>query len=766
MKIDDENGYFKDLGITGLSNIEFQKENLIIGKNGSGKSRFLKGLIKHYNINKKNDDRKLIYADFTIIPPQKINYDGPDIKKSLFELYLEKSRPESFTDFLAYVLKDGNDFIEDILSPKNNRYSHRREQCSIAIGLLNDLLLNSIGRTVDITNKQISFKKENGDIETFEQLQERMSPGERVLFSLSIFIFFLSNVYGKKSKFIIILDEPELHLHTKALLNFISSLKDNDIYEELWIASHSYSLIPLFTFDNLIYIEDGCIQKRSSKLYPDIYNDLIGFEHKDLYDFLVSLSNWEYYNFIAECFCLPKSKLSSNTDDPQFLQFISVIKQITSKKLIRVLDYGGGKGRIGQCLKSYQELHPEISVLSRIEYDIYEPHPDKDTTACCSKLYTNKRKLLLDCANSQKKYDVIILMNVLHEIDVVNWSQIFDHIDCLLSKSGYLFFVEAMPLSHGEQPYGASGYIVLGIKQLEKLFGKQGLIPVDYQGDNSKSQCCLIMKEALANITDERIIACLESLQKETLTRLKEENEKRIKIAHHNHTAQSQGLSPRNYGYYSQLYINTFLALERIKNHDPFSEMKYYSDLESPGTDISYQNHDPFSDVTVVNMLSPNKKRESKENLTRLTIKIPFSSSEKRVKNDVMVDAIRQNFKTLGNGAAITEKSDKEILLCRKNGLNLGDCQIIARILESDDEISIMFPQTEKTLRVIEEFMPIPFSKIRLSKSAAQYVDTTEISIPVRTNDDISLIDRIISTIYYDVFDQKECFVNKYPNIK
>lgn len=732
MKIDDENGYFKELGITGLSNIEFQKENLIIGKNGSGKSRFLKGLIKHYNINKKNDDRKLIYADFTIIPPKKINYDGPDIKKSLFELYLEKSLPESFTDFLAYVLKDGNDFIEDILSPKNNRYSHRREQCSIAIGLLNDLLLNSIGRTVDITNNHISFKKENGDIETFEELDERMSPGERVLFSLSIFIFFLSNVYGEKTKFIIILDEPELHLHTKALLNFILSLRDNEIYEELWIASHSYSLIPLFKFDNLIYIENGCIQKRSSKLYPDIYNDLIGFEHKDLYDFLVSLSNWEYYNFIAECFCLPESKLSSDTDDPQFLQFISAIEQIASKRPLRVLDYGGGKGRLGSCLRSHHELHPESPVLHDIEYDIYEPHPDGEAPSWCHNRYANYKELLsFNQNNLKKRYDVIVLMNVLHEIDVLDWRKEFSQIYSLLSKSGYLFFVEAMPLSHGEQPYGADGYIVLDIKQLEILFGRRGLIPVGYQGDNSKSQCCLVMKEALANITDERIVDCLESLKEETFTLLKEENEKRIEIAKSNNPAKSKGLSPRNYGYYSQLYINTIFALEHIKNNELVSE------------------------VNVINTFFPNKKRESRSTSTLYKTTIQPPSSEQRMKNEAIIAVINRNFRTLGEGVVIHKKSNNEILLCRKDMVHVGVCQIIARILECDDELRILFPSTNGTLRVITEFTQFQFPKILLSNSMYQDKNKPYLSIPFTTDDDILMINQIISTLYSDVFDQE-----------
>jgi hypothetical protein len=726
MKIDDENGYFKDLGITGLSNIEFQKENLIIGKNGSGKSRFLKGLIKHYNINKKNKDKMLIYADFTIIPPKKINYDGPEIKKSLFELYLEKSHPESFTDFLAYVLKDGNDFIEDVLSPKNNRYSHRREQCSIAIDKLNNLLLNSIGRTVDITNNQISFKKENGDIETVDELQERMSPGERVLFSLSIFIFFLSNVYGEKSKFIIILDEPELHLHTKALLNFISLLRKNEIYEELWIASHSYSLIPLFKFDNLIYIENGCIKKRSSKLYPDIYNDLIGFEHEDLYDFLVSLSNWEYYDFIAECFCPPMPKSSSSPRDTQFLQFISAIEQIALKRPLRVLDYGGGKGRIGSCLRSQHESHPEISLLYSIEYDIYEPYPDGETPVWYNKLYTDYKDLLFD-----QKYDVIVLMNVLHEIDVLDWREEFSQIYPLLSTSGYLFFVEAMPLSHGEQPYGASGYIVLDIKQLEILFGKQCLIPVEYRGEKSKSQCCLIKKEALANITDKRIVDCLESLKEETFTRLKEENEKRIKIAHNKHPAQSKGLSPRNYGYYSQLYINTIFALEHIKNNELVSE------------------------VNVINTFFPNKKRESRSTSTLYKTTIQPPSSEQRMKNAAIIAGINRNFRTLGEGVVIHKKSNNEILLCRKDMVHVGVCQIIARILECDDELRILFPSTNGTLRVITEFTQFQFPKILLSNSMYQDKNKPYLSIPFTTDDDILMINQIISTLYSDVFDQE-----------
>lgn len=84
---------------------------------------------------------------------------------------------------------------------------------------------------------------------------------------------------------VVLLDEPELHLHPKALISFIDYLKSEEAVEMCCIATHSIFLIPLFDFYEIIHIERGVVQTYNSKLYNDIFENIIG-KNESLSDFL------------------------------------------------------------------------------------------------------------------------------------------------------------------------------------------------------------------------------------------------------------------------------------------------------------------------------------------------------------------------------------------------------------------------------------------------------------------------------------------------
>lgn len=49
-----------------------------------------------------------------------------------------------------------------------------------------------------------------------------------------------------------------------------------------------------------------------------------------------------------------------------------------------------------------------------------------------------------------KKYDCVVLMNVLREIEPSEWASIFNQIENVLNDNGYLLFVEERVLHTGE----------------------------------------------------------------------------------------------------------------------------------------------------------------------------------------------------------------------------------------------------------------------------------------------------------------------------
>ena len=59
-------------------------------------------------------------------------------------------------------------------------------------------------------------------------------------------------------------------------------------------------------------------------MYKQIYDDLVGLEDIGLFEMLKSMDNWEYYQFIVECFCSPTTVNKSNPKDEQCFSVIQI----------------------------------------------------------------------------------------------------------------------------------------------------------------------------------------------------------------------------------------------------------------------------------------------------------------------------------------------------------------------------------------------------------------------------------------------------------
>lgn len=71
-----------------------------------------------------------------------------------------------------------------------------------------------------------------------------MSPGEINLFYISIFL----SIASEKRKFILLLDEPEMHVHPSVVIKFYNALKNMKCIGEIWIAIPFSFVIAGFEF--------------------------------------------------------------------------------------------------------------------------------------------------------------------------------------------------------------------------------------------------------------------------------------------------------------------------------------------------------------------------------------------------------------------------------------------------------------------------------------------------------------------------------------
>lgn len=576
--------YFISYGLSGLLSVTFQHRNLIIGKNGSGKSRFLHALC---DMRKQNPSRGIttVILDFpSLIIPKEHNPQSQKAHHSTEELGQESQSADlysilfgqgsaDFTDFLALAARDSESLIADIVNTMNTiRSQNTRIQMKNGLTEINKILLDLLNYQIvveDNTEKLLFHKMgPNGNVIRDLPIRDailELSPGQRLLFYICFFLVYLR--LTRQTKLVLIMDEPELHLHPQALLKIMDWLYCSDMVEELWVASHSLFLVPFFHFSEITVFDNSSVLPRNSTMYRSLYDTLVGLANIDVFEMLKSLDGWQYYEFIVECFCLPTSVGRANPNDEQFLKMIRNLPKKANTPL-RILDYGAGKFRIWECLQVATTEGKEG--LDRIHYEAFEPYPDDAHITRLQKTYgINKFPLYRDIAQvPQQHYDAVVLMNVLHEIDVNDWVETFKNIKNILMPNGILILLEVETLSLGEQPYGNTGYLILGEQEIKKLFCDNGSI-ISKKEPGEKSNCWAIPYHLLDNVSKQSVKACIEELELNSKNELELLFSQRIDSAHVDVDPSCKKLSARKYAFLSQQFINAMFAQKRLEQKMP-----------------------------------------------------------------------------------------------------------------------------------------------------------------------------------------------------
>lgn len=501
--------------------------NIVIGPNGSGKTRFLKALKKLYST---TDNVNVIYGYFPSLSDKKVPVD-PNRKPSITLYESITSNIVDFEDFFDEIEKSNTQFFEELLQQESRLRVSVRDIVSTCFFALTEKKLVFPG------NKE-AFVEEKGKRIPLSTMLERLSPGELFLFYISIFLS-LRKSHGKND--VIILDEPESHLHPKALRQFIKLLCEQYNLASMWIATHSLFLIPSFEFDNIVYMQDSKVSPRRSSTYSSIINDVLGAD-KQVQLFFSSLSQWQYCEYIVECFTNPTIIKKIN---PQDEQIQLVLKKIIEKRPLHLLDWGGGSGRLGESL-----IAAGFEYGKDFYYSIYDINPQY--TGDIFPVYRNIEDI-------DGKYDFVIMMNFLHEIEPKYWPSAFSDASKFLSDNGFLYFIEANVLNKGEMP-NSYGYFLLNYKALQRLFPQISIFEVTVQ---KKSIGALIKKCGLCSVTPERVNGTLKYIKESSLRQIKEIRSSPKLFNETNDINELRELpAPRNYAFLLQQYVNALLYTE------------------------------------------------------------------------------------------------------------------------------------------------------------------------------------------------------------
>jgi SAM-dependent methyltransferase len=153
--------------------------------------------------------------------------------------------------------------------------------------------------------------------------------------------------------------------------------------------------------------------------------------------------------------------VTTGPQEPQTLQIRESLTKLSSDGVIRVLDFGAGKGRLIANIVDVDEQTKQ-RLVERRDYIAYDPY-STDKAVCqeaianaygtADKRYFNSLDDLLSVCD-RETFQVVVMCNVLHEINPKDWLKIFTKggsISDLISNDGFLLLVEDHQMTIGEK---------------------------------------------------------------------------------------------------------------------------------------------------------------------------------------------------------------------------------------------------------------------------------------------------------------------------
>lgn len=517
----------------------YSRINIVIGPNGAGKTRFLKAVRDSYIEYQKAD---ILYSYFPDLSPDGDNISSYDLPDYSLEEFME-SNDVSFNDFFKEIESQYGSFLTDILNPKSKKRAQNYKQF---LTVLKETFLAFAGKTIvpkghsipdggqNVNPRLVVEDPQRREVLPLEQALKDFSPGERILFYMSLFLALRKDPEEGREQ-AIILDEPEAHLHPDALIKFVKGLEEKFPKADIWIATHSLYLLSLYKFENIVYLENSKLVHHDSKLYSKILSSMLGPYVTNIQEFFASLPQWQYCEFIAECFTNPEVVDIPDPADPQVQIFIKAMRE---KKLRKILDYGGGSGRLGRSVEAANAQEWE-----NLEYHIFDIV--KRDAGEGIKVFDKLR-------DADSDYDCAVMMNVLHEMDPGEWRKTFINLYSRICADGCLLFVEADALSSGEYPNDA-GYFLLRPGELRTLFNlKNDPMEISVEKEGKKYCGYLIPRSALNTVTNQSVADAIRILELRTLLGIK------------GIRAQGQDkANSRRYAFLLQQHMNAMLYLEK-----------------------------------------------------------------------------------------------------------------------------------------------------------------------------------------------------------
>jgi energy-coupling factor transporter ATP-binding protein EcfA2 len=302
-----------------------------------------------------------------------------------------------------------------------------------------------------------------------------LSDGQKVLLQFCVAVHAQAD---KLSELIVLMDEPENHLHPGALLEVIESIRAALPKGQLWIATHSVPLLAQVDPESIWWMENGTI-RRAGSTPETVLQGLIGNDDRicKLNEFLGLPAALAANRFAHQCL-LPPAVVTTGSDDPQTTQIAKILDGCRPGNALKMVDFGAGRGRLAAALlesgASTDELRRRIDYRAYDFLDTFKTDCEAAVERLCGsadrKCFYSEQDLR-SCIDPGS-VDVVVMCNVLHEIDPQEWLDLFSEhglIRYLLRTDGFLLLVEDTEMRIGEKAH-QSGFLVLNTAELRTFF--------------------------------------------------------------------------------------------------------------------------------------------------------------------------------------------------------------------------------------------------------------------------------------------------------
>jgi SAM-dependent methyltransferase len=391
---------------------------------------------------------------------------------------------------------------------------------------------------------------------------EELSHGEKVLMTWAIMLH-RQKAWLKGAQ--ILIDEPENHLHPDVCIKAIEALQTQILGPggQIWIATHSVPLIAYAGLESVHLVDNGSLQYAGNQIELVLNRLLGGSEGRDrLRALMADASELAFEGYAAQCL-LPPGVVSAKDGDLQQAQMSESAKMLgTGKKVVRILDFGAGRGRLAAALKA-----EGTSADRTFIYHAYDEFSSETDQAECLRQITalgqegEPKSYLIESLDYLRlpdapRMDLVVMCNVLHELPVKKWLRVFEDLAAVLAPDGHLVILEDQLPTVGELPH-PHGYIILDELALKALFGSSQAVLTLPPSKDGRLTAFAISRSTLLQVTLQGIRQALEMVSRRAKQKIQE-------IRTRTEKERSHQLG-RQHAHYTLLYANAQLALEEYR---------------------------------------------------------------------------------------------------------------------------------------------------------------------------------------------------------